>query len=147
MDLQAGGGRARIPSLIAALSVAVSFLPTTGIAADIEGHEHTEYLAIKEHLTRGWNTWNTRPVLSHTPLPEGFGLNDDRGNGGRSFDHAQRMVAEHLMNPEEFWGDRVIPSIARDDQRLSSDRFHSWGPCWVSCPSSSRARCRRRRIG
>ena len=39
------------------------------------GQENTEYLAIKQRLARGWNTWNTRSVLSHTLLPEGFGLN------------------------------------------------------------------------
>ncbi|MCD6291091.1 MAG: hypothetical protein J7M34_11355, partial [Anaerolineae bacterium] len=35
----------------------------------------SEYETLKERLARGWNTWNTRSVLSHVLLPEGFALN------------------------------------------------------------------------
>jgi putative isomerase len=35
----------------------------------------TEYNSLKARLARGWNTWNTRSVLSHVLLPEGFALN------------------------------------------------------------------------
>jgi hypothetical protein len=34
-----------------------------------------EYDALQKKLARGWNTWNTRSVLSHVLLPEGFALN------------------------------------------------------------------------
>lgn len=34
-----------------------------------------EYQELKKRLARGWNTWNTRSVLSHTLLPEGFAIN------------------------------------------------------------------------
>jgi hypothetical protein len=34
-----------------------------------------EYEALKARLARGWNTWNTRSVLSHVLLPAGFALN------------------------------------------------------------------------
>jgi Mannosylglycerate hydrolase MGH1-like glycoside hydrolase domain len=30
-------------------------------------------------------------------------------------EQAARMVEEHLLNPDEFWGEWVIPSISRDD--------------------------------
>jgi putative isomerase len=33
------------------------------------------YDELKGRLVRGWNTWNTRSVLSHVLLPEGFALN------------------------------------------------------------------------
>lgn len=33
------------------------------------------YTALKARLARGWNTWNTRSVLSHVLLPEGVALN------------------------------------------------------------------------
>ena len=33
------------------------------------------YDALKHRLAQGWNTWNTRSVLSHVLLPEGFALN------------------------------------------------------------------------
>ncbi len=33
-----------------------------------------ELTALKTQLTRGWNTWDTRSVLTHVLLPEGFAL-------------------------------------------------------------------------
>jgi putative isomerase len=74
MEFRPGGCRARIPRVIAALFVAASLLAAV-CAADNGGQEDPEYLAIKQRLARGWNTWNTRSVLSHTLLPEGCGLN------------------------------------------------------------------------
>ncbi len=35
----------------------------------------SEYEILQENLAQGWNTWNTRSVLSHVLLPEGFALN------------------------------------------------------------------------
>jgi hypothetical protein len=35
----------------------------------------TSYEALKRRLAQGWNTWNTRSVLSHVLLPEAFALN------------------------------------------------------------------------
>jgi putative isomerase len=35
----------------------------------------TEYETMQKNLAQGWNTWNTRSVLSHVLLPEGFALN------------------------------------------------------------------------
>jgi hypothetical protein len=38
---------------------------------------------------------------------------------------AKRMVEEHLLNSKEFWGERVIPAIARDDPAFKdpADKF------------------------
>lgn len=42
---------------------------------------------------------------------------------------AERMVNEHLLNPEEFWGEWVIPSIARNDPTYVEQNY--WrGPIW-----------------
>ena len=44
---------------------------------------------------------------------------------------ADRMVREHLLNPAEFWGDWVIPSIARSDPAFKDQdywRGRIWGP-------------------
>jgi putative isomerase len=35
----------------------------------------SEYDLMQKKLARGWNTWNTRSVLSHVLLPEGFAIN------------------------------------------------------------------------
>lgn len=34
-----------------------------------------EYKVMKKNLATGWNTWNTRSVLSHVLLPEGLSIN------------------------------------------------------------------------
>jgi hypothetical protein len=44
---------------------------------------------------------------------------------------ATRMVREHLMNPAEFWGQWVIPSIARNDPAFKDQNYwrgRVWGP-------------------
>jgi hypothetical protein len=44
---------------------------------------------------------------------------------------ARRMVREHLMNPEEFWGEWVIPSVPRTDPAFRDQdywRGRVWGP-------------------
>lgn len=35
----------------------------------------SNYSKLKKKLAQGWNTWNTRSVLSHVLLPEGFAIN------------------------------------------------------------------------
>jgi putative isomerase len=40
-----------------------------------KGSKMNEYDALKSRLARGWNTWNTRSVLSHVLLPQSFALN------------------------------------------------------------------------
>jgi hypothetical protein len=42
---------------------------------------------------------------------------------------AERMVKEHLLNPNEFWGKYVIPSIARNDPAFP-DQFYWRGSIW-----------------
>ncbi len=46
-----------------------------------------------------------------------------------SREQAERMVKEHLLNEEEFWGEHVIPSISRDDPAFKEQ---SWvrGKIW-----------------
>lgn len=44
---------------------------------------------------------------------------------------ASRMVKEHLLNPSEFWGEWVIPSIARSDAAFQDQNYwrgRIWGP-------------------
>ena len=44
-------------------------------------------------------------------------------------EQAQRMVHEHLLDEYEFWGEHVIPSIARNDPAFTHMRY--WrGPIW-----------------
>jgi putative isomerase len=44
---------------------------------------------------------------------------------------AERMVSEHLTNPEEFWGEWVLPSIARNDPAYPDNTYwrgRIWAP-------------------
>ncbi len=44
---------------------------------------------------------------------------------------ARTMVEKHLTNPKEFWGEWVIPSIARDDPGFPDQNYwrgRIWGP-------------------
>ena len=46
-------------------------------------------------------------------------------------EQAARMVKEHLLNPSEFWGDWVLPSIMRSDPAFRDQdywRGRVWGP-------------------
>jgi neutral trehalase len=40
-----------------------------------DGYSGDELAALQTELAKGWNTWNTRSVLSHVLLPEGFAIN------------------------------------------------------------------------
>jgi hypothetical protein len=44
-------------------------------------------------------------------------------------EQARRMVKEHLLNPKEFWGRYVIPTIARNDPAFQ-DQFYWRGDIW-----------------
>lgn len=44
---------------------------------------------------------------------------------------AQEMLTKHLLNPKEFWGQWVIPSIARNDPAFADQNYwrgRIWGP-------------------
>jgi putative isomerase len=44
---------------------------------------------------------------------------------------AEAMIKNHLLNPKEFWGERIIPSIARDDPAFKDQEYwrgRVWGP-------------------
>jgi hypothetical protein len=44
-------------------------------------------------------------------------------------EQSRRMVREHLLNPKEFWGEYVLPTIARNDHAFS-DQFYWRGNIW-----------------
>jgi hypothetical protein len=45
-------------------------------------------------------------------------------------EQAQRMIDEHFFNPEEFWGDWILPSIARNDP-MYPDQDYWRGRIWA----------------
>ncbi len=48
-----------------------------------------------------------------------------------SEEHARRIMDEHFYNPEEFWGEYIIPSIARNDPSFPKQTYWQgriWAP-------------------
>jgi hypothetical protein len=46
-------------------------------------------------------------------------------------EQAEQMVTKHLLNPQEFWGTYVIPTIARNDPAFEDQHYWRgaiWGP-------------------
>ena len=74
----------------------------------------TWILQTGEKVTRLSPT-NFYPMLAQAATPE----------------QAKTMVEKHLMNQKEFWGEWVIPSIARDDPAFKDQNYwrgRIWGP-------------------
>jgi putative isomerase len=58
---------------------------------------------------------NFYPLLARVATPE----------------QAKTMIDKHLLNPKEFWGEYVIPSIERDDPAFKDQNYwrgRIWGP-------------------
>lgn len=50
---------------------------------------------------------------------------------GQLPDHIRDRLVGHLLNPDEFWGERPIPSVARNDALYDPESM--WrGPVWVN---------------
>ena len=49
--------------------------------------------------------------------------------GAASEARAGRLIREHLLNPEEFWGEFVLPSTTRDDPSFPRQRYWK-GAIW-----------------
>lgn len=45
------------------------------ITAQPSARDYPQYKKIQNKLQQGWNTWNTRSVLQHVLLPQGFAIN------------------------------------------------------------------------
>ncbi len=73
-----------------------------------------EYRLIQKRLARGWNTWNTRSVLSHVLLPEGFAIN----LGLREYARG-RQLKEALIGRRDSVDEKIHPGPHTYDGRYS----------------------------
>jgi hypothetical protein len=51
--------------------------------------------------------------------------------GAATPEQAQTIIAKHLRNPDEFWGQWIIPAIARNDPAYADQEYwrgRIWGP-------------------
>jgi len=74
-------------------------------------------------LNRRMDTGEPSPCLSPTNLYALLGR-------AASPAQAQRMVAEHMLNPDEFWGEWVLPTTPRN-QPGYSDQYYWRGRIWA----------------
>lgn len=65
------------------------------------------------HFSKRLSPTNFYPMLAGIATPE----------------QAKRMVQEHLLNPREFWGQYVIPTISRTDPAFQ-DQYYWRGDIW-----------------
>ena len=80
------------------------------------------YTALKARLARGWNTWNTRSVLSHVLLPEGVALN----LGIK--DYASRgYLKEALIGRKDLNQEQIFPGIRTYDGAYTELRLQWQG--------------------
>jgi putative isomerase len=52
-------------------------------------------------------------------------------SGAATEEQAQRLIDEHFFNPDEFWGDWILPAIARNDPAYADQRYwrgRIWAP-------------------
>ncbi len=72
------------------------------------------YQALKTRLGAGWNTWNTRSVLSHVLLPGGFAINlGIKDYAGSSY------LKEALIGRQGADDERIVPGPRRYDDRYT----------------------------
>ncbi|MEJ7684352.1 MAG: hypothetical protein WKG06_42190 [Segetibacter sp.] len=65
-----------------------------------------EYIKLKKKLATGWNTWNTRSVLSHVLLPEAFSINLELEDGTSG-----RQLREALIGRRGNGVETIRPGI------------------------------------
>jgi len=70
----------------------------------------TSYIDLKTRLARGWNTWNTRSVLSHVLLPEGFALN----LGFKEY-ASRRYLKEAFIGQKDPQAEQIHPGLRTYD--------------------------------
>jgi len=86
----------------------------------------SEYAQLKQKLASGWNTWNTRSVLSHVLLPEGIAIN-------LCFKHyaASSYLKEALIGRQGKNDERVHPGLRTYDGRYTELRLTWRGSSWT----------------
>ncbi|MRH41565.1 hypothetical protein GH741_02620 [Aquibacillus halophilus] len=73
------------------------------------------YQMLKKELAKGWNTWNTRSVLSHVLLPEGFAIN----LGIKEYSDGD-YLKESLIGRLDENAEKVIPGSRAYDSSYTS---------------------------
>ena len=65
-----------------------------------EENPQEQYASLKKELAAGWNTWNTRSVLSHVLLPSAFSLNLELVDGATDSVLREALIGRRGENVE-----------------------------------------------
>ena len=84
------------------------------------------YAELKRRLASGWNTWNTRSVLSHVLLPEGLAIN-------LGFKHyaGGDYLKEALIGRRGGHEEKIHPGLRTYDGRYTELRLDWKGAAWT----------------
>ncbi len=85
----------------------------------------SKYAALKQRLAAGWNTWNTRSVLSHVWLPDGIAIN-------LGFKHyaGGDYLKEALIGRRGAHDEQIHPGVRTYDGRYTELRLQWKGTAW-----------------
>ncbi len=101
------------------------------VAPDYTG---VEYIQLKSELAKGWNTWNTKSVLSHVLLPEAisvdFYLKDKKNN---------KVLKEALMGKRGKEAESILP-LAHAYDGSYTDLIISWSGIKVKVQSCAKGK-------
>lgn len=83
------------------------------------------YTELKQRLATGWNTWNTRSVLSHVLLPEGIAIN-------LGFKHyaGGDYLKEALIGRQGEYDEKIHPGLRSYDGSYTELRIDWKGCSW-----------------
>lgn len=79
-----------------------------------------EGIFLNKHLDTDSASYHLSPTLFY-PLMAGVATQSQ----------AERMINEHFYNPDEFWGEYIMPSTARNEKAFSDNHYFRgriWGP-------------------
>ena len=91
----------------------------------------SEYERLQARLARGWNTWNTRSVLSHVLLPEGFALN----LGLREY-QGRQYLKEALIGRKRAEEEQLHPGPHAYDGSYTELNLKVWGNELTVCSAT-----------
>ncbi len=91
----------------------------------------SEYEQLQARLARGWNTWNTRSVLSHVLLPEGFALN----LGLREY-RGRQYLKEALIGRKRAEEEQIHPGPHAYDGSYTELNLKVWGNELTVCSAT-----------
>jgi len=88
---------------------------------------------VKRMITDFWDdeTGVFRTTHNHEPLPVVTPFNLYPLWTGQLPDEIKYRLLDHLRNPDEFWGEYVLPTVARNDPKYDPETM--WrGPVWAN---------------